>query len=94
VAALTVGLVVVVVVVVLLLLLPPPLPLILLVRALRYWQAMALVLAQWDGFAQGIQQFATAAQLKILPKSSLYLLCSVGDLYIWISLLVFTHCLK
>ena len=45
-----------------------------------YWQAMALVLAQWDGFAQGIQQFATAEQLKILTKSSLYLLCSVGDL--------------
>ena len=46
----------------------------------KYWQAMALVLAQWDGFAQGIQQFATAEQLTILTKSSLYLLCSVGDL--------------
>jgi hypothetical protein len=46
----------------------------------QYWEAMKLVLAQWDGFAQGIAQFATAEQRRILTPSSLYLLCSVGDL--------------
>ena len=46
----------------------------------QYWEAMKLVIAQWDGFAQGILQFATAEQRKILTPSSLYLLCSVGDL--------------
>eukprot|EP00038_Savillea_parva_P017731 m.21411 g.21411 ORF g.21411 m.21411 type:complete len:654 (+) comp3892_c0_seq1:269-2230(+) len=45
-----------------------------------YWKAMSLVMAQWDGFAQGIQQYATPAQRSILTPSSLYLLCSVGDL--------------
>ena len=46
----------------------------------EYWEAMKLVMAQWDGFAAGIQQFATPEQLAILSPSSLYLLCSVGDL--------------
>ena len=46
----------------------------------EYWQAMKLVMAQWDGFVAGIQQFATPEQLRILSPSSLYLLCSVGDL--------------
>ena len=41
---------------------------------------MKLVMAQWDGFAQGIGQFATPEQLAILSPASLYLLCSVGDL--------------
>lgn len=45
-----------------------------------YWEAMGLVLAQWDGFAQGILQYATMEQRQILTPSSLYLLCSVGDL--------------
>eukprot|EP01043_Picozoa_sp_COSAG02_P020273 COSAG02_NODE_997_length_15333_cov_13.688526_3_plen_252_part_00 len=46
----------------------------------EYWEAMKLVMAQWDGFAQGIGQFATPEQLAILSPASLYLLCSVGDL--------------
>lgn len=46
----------------------------------EYWEAMKLVMAQWDGFAQGIAQFATPEQLAILSPASLYLLCSVGDL--------------
>eukprot|EP01050_Picozoa_sp_SAG11_P019345 SAG11_NODE_3065_length_2716_cov_2.812763_2_plen_414_part_00 len=45
-----------------------------------YWSAMKLVMAQFDGFVQGIQQYATAEQLRILSPTSLYLLCSVGDL--------------
>jgi hypothetical protein len=45
-----------------------------------YWEAMKLVMAQWDGFAQGTHQFATPAQRQILTPSALYLLCSIGDL--------------